>query len=225
MKYATHYVKLGEATKVLSDLGFSLRYVDQWRYKYQNLRVSAYKRGSILYLSFRQYMKLARKAGIQKPSQIGKTPDKYQMSRKGDIGDYVWGNCRFLTMKENLEEKRENGGLERAANKIRGRNKFTDAGYAKVSKAKLGRTKENDLGRLVTSIKLTCRKRPDSDFRNVVKSFVVRSPSGKEYRGKYIGRFCSKHGLQQSGMSRTLNGIQSSHKGWTGKYIKVRHDD
>jgi hypothetical protein len=220
MTFATHYVNIPEATRVVSKLGFSLKHWDLWRYKYHNLRVSAPKRKSVLRLSFYQYMRLAKKAGIQKPSQIGKSSEKYQMSRKGDTGDYVWGNCRFLTMRENLEEKRDNGGVERGAQKHRGRNKFTDPGYARASAAMLGRTKENDLGKLMTSIKLTGRKRPASVYASRLKPFVATSPAGRTYRGKNLSAFCRKHGLDQGCMSRTLRGVQRSHNGWTGNYLE-----
>jgi hypothetical protein len=220
MTFATHYVNIPEATRVISKLGFALRHLDLWRYKYHNLRASAPKRKSVLRLSFYQYMRLAKKAGIRVPSQIGKSSDKYQMSRKGDTGDYVWGNCRFLTMRENLEEKKANGGVERGAQKHRGRTKLTDVGCAKISAALTGRTKENDLGRRITSTKLTGRKRPASVYASRLKPFVVVSPAGLKYRGKNLSSFCRKHGLDQGGMSRALRGRQRSHNGWTGNYTE-----
>jgi hypothetical protein len=37
--------------------------------------------------------------------QIGRKPHEYQLSRLNDEGDYVLGNCRFVTQKENRSEK------------------------------------------------------------------------------------------------------------------------
>jgi hypothetical protein len=218
----THPVREDEATAVLKKFAFDVRYEKEWRYKYQNLRSSAVKRNVNMCLSFRQYIKLAKKAGLKEPSQIGRTSvDNYQMGRIGDTGDYEWGNCRFITMEQNKNEKIANGGQERASQKIRGRNKFNNEGYARVSASKIGRTKENDVGRRITSEKLKGRKRPASDFESRTKRFVVVSPSGKKYTGKDLTAFCRKHDLIQSCMSRAVRGKQASHRGWTGKYLEI----
>jgi hypothetical protein len=55
-------------------------------------------------------MKLAKRADVQKPHQIGKSKGKFQMGRIGDVGNYEWGNCRFIPMEQNLAERASNGG-------------------------------------------------------------------------------------------------------------------
>jgi hypothetical protein len=63
-------------------------------------------------------MKLAKRAGIKHPDQIGKAVSEFQMGRLGDVGDYVWGNCRFITTAQNLSERALNGGDVEIGNKL-----------------------------------------------------------------------------------------------------------
>ena len=50
-----------------------------------------------------QAISMFEEAGIH-PNQIGQQPDDYQLGRYGDKGIYEYGNCRFITMRENLAE-------------------------------------------------------------------------------------------------------------------------
>mgnify|MGYP000296477977 CR=1 FL=1 len=104
-------IPVDEAREVLEALGFDPEDI-MWRKKYISLRAGAPQRGRICYLTFKQYMKLAKKAGLTHSSEVGVGMEKYQMSRHKDKGDYEWGNCEFLTMEENLRAKHLNGGYE-----------------------------------------------------------------------------------------------------------------
>ena len=52
---------------------------------------------------------LLNEAGIT-PDNIGVHRGQYHLSRYGDKGRYVYGNCRFITMEENLSERVAVGG-------------------------------------------------------------------------------------------------------------------
>lgn len=70
--------------------------------RYTNKRVNAAKEGLSFELTFSQFCELMRRRGISS-SELGVRG--YQLSRKGDTGGYFWGNCRFLTYKQNAREK------------------------------------------------------------------------------------------------------------------------
>jgi len=177
-----------------------------WEKKWNHLRWNAPNRGAKCLLTLRQYMKLAEKAGITRPSQIGRSKGKYQMSRVGDTGDYVMGNCRFLLMSENLDEMLTNGGRKSQAEKIRGRTKETHSGVRSRSEKLTGRTKESHKGLQTVSEKKS-------------KAFRVVSPTGKVYRGVHLKEFTKEHGLSTSNMMAVCRGArQSCNKGWTGTY-------
>ena len=57
-----------------------------------------------------EMISLFDEAGID-PEDIGKKADKYQLARHDDEGGYHIGNCRFITMRENLQEKKSRKGL------------------------------------------------------------------------------------------------------------------
>lgn len=103
------YTRESTATD-LEDLGFDVEDLPEWRKKFKNLRDNAKLRGAKCLLSFRQYMSLAKRAGLESPDEVGKFSGQYCVGRKGDRGDYVWGNCRFITKEQNLMEREENGG-------------------------------------------------------------------------------------------------------------------
>jgi hypothetical protein len=101
-----------------------------WWRKYSYLKRNSQARAIECLLSFRQYLQLAKRAGVLRPSMIGCKSDKYQVGRIGDTGNYEIGNCRFITMAQNQHEKVENGGdasgiaLRVANNKSRDRASF-----------------------------------------------------------------------------------------------------
>jgi len=143
-------------------------------------------------------MKLAARAGLIAPTQIGLRTKQFQMARLGDSGDYVWGNCRFITADENLQEKMENGG--------------TDVAARKISKALTGRTKANSADKASAAKKLS-------------KPFRLVSPTGRVYTGSNLVEFCADHSLSESMMMRLCRGgCRTAQGGWTGKYTGDRGD-
>lgn len=65
-------------------------------------------------LTFYTYIQLAVEAGISSPLQIGRSQNSYQLGRYGDKGGYSLTNCRFITKKENLDERKTTGAIARA---------------------------------------------------------------------------------------------------------------
>ena len=56
-----------------------------------------------------EMISLFDEAGID-PEDVGKEANKYQLARHSDEGGYHIGNCRFITMVENLKEKKSQKG-------------------------------------------------------------------------------------------------------------------
>lgn len=163
-----------------------------WARKYNDLRARAPRRGIECRLTFEQYLKLAVRAGLSSPDDIGLAPHNYCMGRKGDVGNYVWGNCRFITVARNHRELTTNGGRI--------------LGGVKISEALRGRTKVNDSARAAQSDKVS-------------RSFVALSPSGKKHRGRNVKAFCLERGLHPCALSAVFRGKYAQHKGWTGYYV------
>lgn len=169
-----------------------------WKRKWQNLRDNAKCKGVVCTLSLDDYIALAKQAGITSPDMIGKSVEKYQMGRIGDTGNYEIGNCRFITMRQNLDERRINGGNKKISEKMKGSSGNGDQ--------KRGRTKETHSYVLSQSDKVS-------------KSFRVVSPGGVVYEGRNVTEFCSIHNLNQSCLSALCRGVKPVYKGWTGSYI------
>lgn len=126
---------LEHCTEVLRQLGFNEKDVGAWRKKFKALRDNSRLRGVKCLLSFRQYMKLAKRAGIETPEEIGKGVLQFCVSRVGDSGNYEVGNCRFKTVRENLDERRKNGG-----NSVVGRKNKVNSSYRYSIRGPTGRT-------------------------------------------------------------------------------------
>lgn len=75
------------------------------RKKFTNKRATAKIRGIEFSLSYVEYKSLLVEAGIN-PSMIGQRSDDYCLGRVNDEGGYEYGNCRFITIKENTLEGR-----------------------------------------------------------------------------------------------------------------------
>ena len=74
--------------------------------KWINKCVNAKKENLECNLSFEDFCLLVYKAGI-KSSQIGyNSKDKYVLARYHDSGNYELNNCRFITQKENVHERK-----------------------------------------------------------------------------------------------------------------------
>jgi hypothetical protein len=100
--------------------------------KWINLRSAAKTRRVRCTLTFEQYVRKAKRAGIT-PNQIGLASGQYQMARWTDSGNYANNSCRFVTAQENIDDKFLNGGIASHAEKIRGRTKRVDPGLAVLS--------------------------------------------------------------------------------------------
>lgn len=77
---------------------------NKMRMRYCNKRVNAGAEGIGFELSFEEYCKLAKEAGLVS-SQLGFTGEGYVLARIGDKGPYKYGNCRFITQLENARER------------------------------------------------------------------------------------------------------------------------
>jgi hypothetical protein len=73
--------------------------------KYRNKEKNAKKEGLQVLLTFEEYLYKAYEAKIECPSQIGVKTSQYQLARIEDKGNYTKDSCRFLTKKQNEEEK------------------------------------------------------------------------------------------------------------------------
>lgn len=192
-------IEVGRRRKELViELGFLRKDISTWIKKYKTFRKNKKREGYLCTITFKKYLSLAIKAGVKHPSQIGLRMDQFQMGRRGDTGDYVPGNCRFITGQQNLNEKFLNGGAAR--------------GYKKSSKTLSGRTKENSAYKRSSAKKLS-------------KPFRLVSPSGKIYKGSNLVEFCEKHELSVAMMMRLCRGeCKQAQSGWTGTYTGDRGD-
>ena len=155
--------------------------------KHTNHRHNAKKKG-VKSLPFDIYLEKLYEAGIL-PEQIGQTIDAYQLARFGDYGDYTKESCRFITMKENLQEMLTNGGCAQAG--------------AKLSIKLSGRSKEDypNLSR--------------ENSKSLRKKYEFISPDEETFTGYGITTFCREMGLCQSEMSAVHNSKQKHHRGGT----------
>ncbi len=72
--------------------------------KWRNKCVNAKAEGIDCNLTFDEYCQLVDEAGLTS-SQLGFTGEGYVLGRVNDEGNYETGNCRFITQKENSDEK------------------------------------------------------------------------------------------------------------------------
>lgn len=89
----------------LKSIGLPPEEVSVWAKKWTNLKGDAKRKGRQCLLSFEEYAMLAKEAGLQSVEEIGVLPNKYQLGRVEDRGNYVWGNCRFIPKEQNLKER------------------------------------------------------------------------------------------------------------------------
>lgn len=181
-----------EQVLIARQVGAYENFVSEFYEKWIRLRYAAKGRNCECLLTFKQYLKLAKRAGLVEPDQIGKSRYSFQMGRKGDIGDYVWGNCRFITKEQNDIELTRNGGRAR--------------GDAKRSKLLKGRTAETDPGIAAAALKKS-------------RSFIICNPGGKKFKGVNVSAFCREHGLTTTAVQGVCAGRRPHHKGWTGYYV------
>ena len=72
--------------------------------RFCNKRVNAKSENIPFDLTFEEYGKLVIEANLLS-SDLGFTGNMYVLARYNDCGGYVYGNCRFITQKENAAEK------------------------------------------------------------------------------------------------------------------------
>lgn len=77
---------------------------DKLKRRYSNKKVNAKAEGIECNLTYDEYCQLVKEAGLVS-SQLGFTGEGYVLARYGDTGPYEYGNCRFITQKENAAEK------------------------------------------------------------------------------------------------------------------------
>lgn len=131
-------IKFKDRINSVALCGLDIADTEVWLRKWMELGSSAKKKGNKRLLTFDEYLLLAVKAGLTKPSQIGTRIDSYQMGRIGDTGDYEIGNCRFITKAQNLEERKLNGGNASISNKMLGRSRSEEV-RRKISETQKGR--------------------------------------------------------------------------------------
>ena len=75
------------------------------RDRWYNKKGDAKTQGLKCLLTFEEYCQLVKDAGLVS-SQLGYKGQKYVLARYNDEGNYEIGNCRFITQKENIKEKK-----------------------------------------------------------------------------------------------------------------------
>lgn len=73
--------------------------------KWLNKRNNAKAEGIKFYLTYEDYCFLVEEAYL-KSSDLGFSGNKFVLARIKDKGPYKLGNCRFITQKENLRERK-----------------------------------------------------------------------------------------------------------------------
>ena len=73
--------------------------------KYLNKKINAKKEGILCLLSYEEFCALVENAGL-KSSDLGFSGHGYVLARYGDSGNYTFDNCRFITQKDNIKERK-----------------------------------------------------------------------------------------------------------------------
>lgn len=84
---------------------------------YQKYKAKCYNgkfQGHECLLTFHEYCLLVQEAGLVS-SQLGYKGEKYDLARYNDEGNYEIGNCRFITHKENLKERKVSDAIRASA--------------------------------------------------------------------------------------------------------------
>lgn len=91
--------------RVKSKLELEVNDDNKLKQRWANKRVNANAEGIPFDLSYAEYVQLVADAGL-KSSQLGFTGDGYVLARYNDSGGYSINNCRFITQKENISERK-----------------------------------------------------------------------------------------------------------------------
>lgn len=196
--------------------------LSDWRTKYKNFIIN--RNASNCTITFDEYINLAKEAGIVDANQIGKSLDSYCMGRIGDTGIYEVGNCRFITVRQNLAERESNGGNIKISKSKLGKNITNSESIVSMANKLRGRNKDNCEHLNAMSIKLAGRTKQSHNHiyrqsEKVSKSFILTSAEGFKSEGHNLAQFCLDNSLDQSAMSKVCRGEASHHKGWKGFYV------
>ncbi|AUR97723.1 hypothetical protein NVP1244A_021 [Vibrio phage 1.244.A._10N.261.54.C3] len=97
---------------ILADeLGLAYDYIDRCHNKHHSAKCNAATKGVEFNLTLREYVSLMDEAGIT-VDDIGCSINNYNLGRIGDSGPYMLGNCRFITVEQNIRERVHNGGAK-----------------------------------------------------------------------------------------------------------------
>jgi hypothetical protein len=76
-----------------------------WGKKWRSIKHRAKLNDIEFNLSFDEYLTMLYDANITSLDQVGQKPHQYAIGRYGDTGGYVVGNCRYITVTENVSER------------------------------------------------------------------------------------------------------------------------
>ena len=172
-----------ELEKELDDDG---KLKQRWR----NKKCNAKKEGLECKLSYNEYCMLVKEAGLVS-SQLGFSGDNFVLGRYNDQGDYIVGNCRFITQKENSDEK--NHRPKKLKNNDKNRCK---CGNLKDSQAKM--CKECYLKRKSTYINGGAIKKPSKEELETLLKSNSYEKIGRMFKvtGKAVAKWAAKYGLR-----------------------------
>jgi len=109
-----------ERREYFTKVGIPVEDLKYWVAKWHALVCHCEQTNKECSLSFYDYVNLALAANIYDYSRIGKSATSMQLGRIGDTGGYTLDNCRFITKRQNMDERCSNGGTKRGRDKIRG---------------------------------------------------------------------------------------------------------
>lgn len=108
-----------------SENGIPVEDLKHWVAKWHALVCHCEQTNKECTLSFYDYVNLALVAGIADYTRIGKSATSMQLGRIGDTGGYTMENCRFITKRQNMDERCLNGGTARGSAKLVGKESKT----------------------------------------------------------------------------------------------------
>lgn len=201
--------------------GFNPKLYEVWVVKLKRVYDRAHKNGLKCDLTFPQYLRLARMAGFRNPTAIGRNIQSYQLARPTDSGPYSWGTCRFVRMRQNIDEKVKNGGSARARE---GKLEWIRCNPEKYEQTKL---KISQALKGVKKPPSKLRGRTRDNYANLQRSgdanskpFVLISPEGYQYTDAdfTLKTLCKQFQLNLKAVREVLRGVRNHHKHWTGQW-------
>ena len=175
-----------------SDLELELDDDGKLRRRWINKQHNAKKEGLECKLTYDEYCTLVKEAGLVS-SQLGFTGEKYVLGRYNDEGDYTLENCRFITQKENNDEKDRR--LNALKPEINEKNRCA-CGNRKASEAVM--CKECYLKHKGEYIQGTDKIKPTSDELQELLKTNSKEKIGRMYgvSGKAVAKWAEKYNLK-----------------------------